>query len=254
MSLQDRANWLQEAAGTILRRIGIAAAVENTPPSGGLVVSNHLSYMDVLVYASVMPCIFVAKQEVCGWPVFGRFATMAGTIFVDRERQGTNRGVVAAMERALADGVTVVLFPEGTSSDGRGVLPFHSGFFEPAIRSHAIVTAAAIGYAGEAAEAQIAYYGNDMFGPHLWRTLDQRNVRARVIFSAQRSRYSTRKEAARTTQRQVEQLRYMVTRYSAANVPPAVLPQRAERETAEFFSAPSGKEDIPVMLAANRNG
>jgi 1-acyl-sn-glycerol-3-phosphate acyltransferase len=209
MCIRDRAAWLQDAAGTVLRRIGIAAAAEGKPPRDGLVVSNHLSYLDVLVYASLMPCIFVAKQEVREWPMFGRFATMAGTIFVDRERHGANRGAAAAMEEALADGVTVVLFPEGTSSDGRTLLRFHSGFFEAAVKANAVVRAAAIGYTSSTAKEEVlAYHGDDVFGHHLLRTLGQRDVKARVIFSAQRSRYSTRKEAARAAQAEVERLRH----------------------------------------------
>jgi lyso-ornithine lipid O-acyltransferase len=211
MPARDRANWLQDAASTVLKRIGVPVAAEGDPPLDGLVVSNHLSYLDVLAYASLMPCVFVAKQEVRGWPVFGAFATMAGTIFVDRNRHAANGGATAAMEEALASSVPVVLFPEGTSSDGQSVLPFRSGFFEPAIRSSAAVTAAALGYAGRTAEeTAIAYFGDDIFGPHLLRTLGQAGVEARVIFSTKRSRYTDRKEAARATQAEVELLRRVV--------------------------------------------
>jgi 1-acyl-sn-glycerol-3-phosphate acyltransferase len=171
------------------------------------VVSNHLSYLDVLAYASISPCVFVAKREVRRWPVFGAFATMAGTIYVDRERRGANGGAAALIEEALAAGLPVVLFPEGTSSDGRAVLRFHSGFFEPAIRTRAVVTAAAIGYASSTAEeVRVAYHGDDVFGPHLARTLGRRNLEARVRFATARG-YAHRKEAARVTQAEVELLR-----------------------------------------------
>ena len=132
LTVPERACWLQDAAQTVLKRIGVDVVTEGVPPRQGLLVSNHLSYLDVLAYASTMPCSFVAKREVRGWPVFGRFATMAGTIYVDRERHAGNGGAAALIEEALGAGVTVVLFPEGTSSDGREVLRFHSGFFEPA--------------------------------------------------------------------------------------------------------------------------
>jgi 1-acyl-sn-glycerol-3-phosphate acyltransferase len=85
LTARERANWLQDAAGTVLKRIGMEVVVDGDPPLQGLVVSNHLSYLDVLAYASISPCLFVAKQEVKAWPVFGAFATMAGTIYVDRE-------------------------------------------------------------------------------------------------------------------------------------------------------------------------
>ena len=215
MTPRERAYWLQDAASTVLRRIGVEVVADGYAPLEGLVISNHLSYLDVLAYASIAPCAFVAKREVREWPVFGTFATMAGTIYVDRERHAANGGAARLMEEALAAGLRVVLFPEGTSSNGRTVLRFHSGFFEPAIRADAMVTAAAIGYASSTAEeATIAYHGDDVFGPHLMRTVGLRHLKARVAFAAAR-RYADRKEAARTTQAEVERLRSVVARHSA---------------------------------------
>jgi 1-acyl-sn-glycerol-3-phosphate acyltransferase len=219
LTARERAHWLQEAASTVLKRSGIEVVAHGDPPLDGLVVSNHLSYLDVLAFASTMPCVFVAKREVRTWPVFGAFATMAGTIYVDRERRGTNGAAVALMEEALAADLPVVLFPEGTSSDGRAVLRFHSGFFEPAIRANAAVTAAAIEYASSTAEEErLSYHGNDVFGPHLVRTLGQRNLEARVAFARAGRRYPDRKEAARATQAEVELLR-SVSRSESAYEP-----------------------------------
>lgn len=207
LNFRESADWLHEATRTVLMRIGGRVEAQGDAPQDGLIVSNHLSYLDVLAYGSLMPCVFVAKREVRGWPVFGAFTTMAGTIFVDRERTNANGGALAMMQEALAAGVPVVLFPEGTSSDGRAVLPFHSGFFEPAIRVQAAVTAAAIGYtSSNADEAGIAYYGDDVFAPHLMRTLGQRGLEARVIFGEGR-RYAGRKEAASAAYGEVEVMR-----------------------------------------------
>jgi len=229
MTVRERACWLQDAAQTVLQRIGIAVVAQGDPLRQGLLVSNHLSYLDVLAYASTMPCTFVAKHEVRGWPVFGRFATMSGTIYVDRERHAGNGGAAALMEEALRAGVTVVLFPEGTSSDGREVLPFHSGFFEPAIRADAAVMAAAIGYTSRTAgEATIAYHGEDVFGTHLVRTLGHGKLEARVAFAAAR-RYSDRKEAARATQAEVERLRGTVAGRSAIETAAELRPLRHTR-------------------------
>lgn len=220
MRPRDRANWLHEAARTVLKRIGVAVVVEGVPPLDGLLVSNHLSYLDVLAYASLMPCAFVAKQEVRGWPVFGQFATASGTIFVNRERHRASAGAARIVESTLAEGIPVVLFPEATSSDGRAVLPFRTGFFEPAIHANAIVTAAAIGYASSTAdEASLAYHGDDVFASHLARTVGKVNVEIRVIFSVKRSRYTSRKEAARATQAEVELLRTLIAGLPAAKQP-----------------------------------
>lgn len=207
LNFRESADWLHDATRTVLKRIGGRVAAQGDPPQDGLIVSNHLTYLDVLAYGSLMPCVFVAKREVRRWPVFGAFATMAGTIFVDRERTNANGGALAMMQEALGAGVPVVLFPEGTSSDGRAVLPFHSGFFEPATRVQAAVTAAAIGYASETAgESEIAYCGDAVFAPHLMRTLGQRGLEARVIFGEGR-RYAGRKEAAPITYGEVVALR-----------------------------------------------
>jgi lyso-ornithine lipid O-acyltransferase len=224
LTSHERADWLQEAASTVLKRIGMEVAADGDAPKDGLVVSNHLSYLDVLAYASTMPCAFVAKQEVRSWPVFGAFATMAGTIYVNRARGAANGGAVALIEKALAASVPVVLFPEGTSSDGSQVLPFHSRFFEPAIRAGALVTAAAIRYASSTAEeTALAYHGDDIFGTHLARTLGQRSLTARVAFAAAKC-YAERKEAARETQAEVERLRHAVSGRPALEPAAELLP------------------------------
>jgi 1-acyl-sn-glycerol-3-phosphate acyltransferase len=211
LSALDRAGWLHDAARTILRRVGTEVIAEGEPPSHVLIVSNHLSYMDVLVYASLLPCLFVSKREVQDWPVMGRLASMAGTIYVERERSADHRSAAGLLEQALAAQVPVVLFPEGTSTDGGTLLPFRSPFFEPAVRTHAEVTAAAIGYeSSTAAESELAYCGDDTFGPHLLHTFGQVGVRAHVAFSSAGGRYVDRKEAARMTHAEVERLRASV--------------------------------------------
>lgn len=211
LSARDRAGWLHDAARTILRRIGTEVVVAGEPPLHGLVVSNHLSYMDVLAYASLFPCLFVSKREVSDWPVFGRLATMAGTIYVDRDRGAGNRDAATLMEQTLEEQVPVILFPEGTSSDGSAVLPFRSPFFEPAARTNAVVTAAAIAYRSSTArESDLAYYGNDVFGPHLLRSFGQLGVCAHVAFASGR-RYGDRKEAARVAEEEVRGLRAAIT-------------------------------------------
>lgn len=208
LTARERAGWLHDTARSTLRRLGTEVVAEGDPPLHGLVVSNHLSYMDVLAYASLFPCLFVSKREVSGWPVMGRLATMAGTIYVDRERTSPNSRATELMEQALEMQVPVVLFPEGTSSDGSSVLPFRSPFFEPAVRTGAEVTAAAIGYASStASEGELAYYGDAVFGPHLLRTFGQRMVSVQIAFASAAHCYTGRKEAARATQAEVEALR-----------------------------------------------
>src|SRR5204862_3322826 len=99
-----------------------------------LLVSNHLSYLDIVVLSSIRPCVFCAVRDVARWPLFGWLAHAAGTIFVDRERKFSSPKVVNSIRDAIAGGPVVVLFPEGTSSDGSKVLPFKSALVEPAVQ------------------------------------------------------------------------------------------------------------------------
>src|SRR5947207_7377320 len=85
--LSARAAWLQQSSRRLLRVFGIETEFNGNVPSRGMLICNHLSYLDILVLAALAPCIFVAKQEVKHWPVFGWFATLAGTVFVHREQR-----------------------------------------------------------------------------------------------------------------------------------------------------------------------
>jgi 1-acyl-sn-glycerol-3-phosphate acyltransferase len=91
-----------------------------------LIVANHSSWLDISVITAVAPVVFVAKQEVAGWPLIGLLARLQRTVFVDRTRRHKTRDVNAEIAQRLAEGDPVVLFGEGTSSDGNRVLPFRS--------------------------------------------------------------------------------------------------------------------------------
>jgi len=122
LTLEQRAQWLHEACVLILRRLAMRVSSSGSLPDSGLIVSNHLSYLDILFYAAVMPCIFVSKSEVLSWPVFGLLARCGGTIFIRRDRAASVDEVSTRMREALAAGIPIVLFPEGTSTDGSKVL------------------------------------------------------------------------------------------------------------------------------------
>src|SRR5437764_10384856 len=129
-----RASWLQFATRRFLRIFRATVQTSGPMPSNGLLVCNHLSYMDILVLSSLTPAVFVAKREVKSWPVFGWFARLAGTLFVDCERRTQVGKVTNQIESVLNEGVLTILFPEGTSSGGETVLPFKSSLLEPATR------------------------------------------------------------------------------------------------------------------------
>ena len=111
LSLLQRTQWLHESCRIGLRRLKITVAAKGAFPARGLLVSNHLSYLDILVYSSLSPCVFVSKKEVRSWPIFGQMARMAGTVFIDRSRSADTRRVNSAMQHALAAGAGIGAIP-----------------------------------------------------------------------------------------------------------------------------------------------
>lgn len=121
-----------------------------------LIVSNHASWLDIAVITSRLPVVFVAKHEIASWPLFGLFARLQRSVFVDRARRHKTRDVNAEIARRLAEGDPVVLFGEGTSSDGNRVLPFRSALIGAA--GDALAEAGSVG-AVTVQPLSIAYTG-----------------------------------------------------------------------------------------------
>ena len=212
LSLRQRADWLHSACRTIVQRLSMEVAVSCSLPASGLVVSNHLSYLDILFYASVMPCIFVSKSEVLSWPLFGILARCGGTVFVERSRSHGVDEPASRIADALTIGVPVILFPEGTSTDGGTVLPFRSALLQPAITTRTPILPAAIGYwLADGAEADLCYYGEITFLPHLFGALARKRIEARIVFENEARVYSDRKIAAKTAWQNVVRFRVGMT-------------------------------------------
>jgi len=130
--LRRRARWAQRWFRGLLRLWGVRPVSEGDPPpvtAPGIVVSNHLSYLDVCVLGSTVPCVFAAKAEIRRWPFIGFLARYAGTVFVQRGSALTIRRQVEALRRRARAGLWVVFFPEGRISDHDGLLPFRRGLF-----------------------------------------------------------------------------------------------------------------------------
>ena len=104
-----------------------------------LLVANHISWLDIHIINSIRPVIFVAKADVSKWPIFGYLANMLGTIFLKREKLSDIKRVIQLMKDKFANQEVVAIFPEGTSSDGKEVLPFKSNLFESIFESLYIV-------------------------------------------------------------------------------------------------------------------
>ncbi len=204
-----RARCLQRHSRRILRVLGVEVSAGGRVPASGLLVSNHLSYLDVLVLSTITPAVFVAKSEVRGWPVFGWLARRAGTLFIERAKRSDVARVNDEADRLLAAGMLLVIFPEGTSSDGREVLPFKSSLLEPIVGRRHPLSVAHISYEVEDGDAgeDVCYWGDMTFGPHLLKLLSKRHVRASVIFTAVEQQADSRKELARQLHSEVSRLK-----------------------------------------------
>jgi 1-acyl-sn-glycerol-3-phosphate acyltransferase len=198
-SRAECAQWLNETCARGLKSIDLELSVEGPRPERGLIVSNHLSYLDILAYSAAAPCVFISKAEVVDWPIFGRYARWAGSVFVRRhDRTDAARANVSVRE-SLNDGVPVVLFPEGTTTDGGRVLRFHSTMLQPAIDTGAPITACGIMYELEDGDVglEACWWGDMTFLPHVINLIGKKSIRARIVFGEPVVATGDRKELSR---------------------------------------------------------
>jgi lyso-ornithine lipid O-acyltransferase len=187
---EARADWLHRFCARALRGLGIEVTVVGRFPEGGAVISNHLSYLDIVVFAALHPCVFVSKAEIRSWPVVGWMTTMAGSVYVERGHGGSAMKARKGMQRAVDAGLPVVFFPEGTTSNGSGLLKFHSGLLAQMLEGGAPVTAAYVSYSfamsngsGVSVEDDVCYWGDRNMLGHIFTFLGLRGVRAEVRFA-----------------------------------------------------------------------
>lgn len=172
------------------RIIGLHVAVEGEPPSPPFfLVSNHLSYVDIVALMAQAPVVFVAKSEVSRWPFLGRLSRAANTIFVDRAKRSDVVRVNELIAGMIGSGRSVLVFPEGTSSRGAEVLPFRSSLLEPAVKIGHPVAAASLAYRTPAgwptADESVCWWGDMTFPDHFYRMLQIPRVDAALCFAAQ---------------------------------------------------------------------
>ncbi|RXF68752.1 lysophospholipid acyltransferase family protein [Hansschlegelia zhihuaiae] len=187
-----------------------------------LIAANHASWLDIPVLGSVCPMSFVAKSEIAEWPIFGRLAKMQRTIFVDRARRTATAEVNTEMATRMIAGSPVVLFAEGTSSDGNRVLPFRTSLLGAARAAIAAsggdsvaVQPVSVAYThrnglplGRLGRPFVAWYGDMTFGRHLWSILRDGAIDATVTFGeTMRADAATdRKRLAAEAEREVRRL------------------------------------------------
>ena len=188
---ERRARWrgraLQLWSRRLLALFGVRLRVEGPPPVPPFfLVSNHLTYLDVLTVGACVPCVFVAKGEIDGWPVFGALCRSVGTVFVDRTVKRDIPRALGELEQAVAERRGIVVFAEGTTGRGAEVLPFRSSFLDLPAKRELPVHWAAISYAtpddDPPAALAVGWWGNMPFGPHMRELLKLDRIDATVVF------------------------------------------------------------------------
>lgn len=212
--------WIGNWARAILWVMGVEARYEGPVPKRAgeeeayFLVANHLSYVDIPLLLSRLDARFLAKSEIASWPVLGLLARSTGTLFVDRSRKRDLTRVISEVKSVLAKGPGVIVFPEGTSTDGSTVERFKPSLFEVPVETGIPVRVAALHYHAPAgpkpAWEAVCWWGDAPFGPHFLQFLRQPRTIATVTFSpeilraADASTAGARKELASAAQRATE--------------------------------------------------
>lgn len=200
-------------AGQLVARLGIRLEVTGNAQLGGplLLVANHISWLDIVSLHAARFCRFVSKSDVHHWPVIGRLAEAAGTLFIERESRRDALRVVHHMAQSLAQGQVLAVFPEGTTSDGLTLLPFHANLLQAAITAEAPVQPVALQFLqGPDRRPSLlpCYIGDDTLAGSVWRTVRARDLVVRLVFGEpQRSEGRDRRVWAADLRQQVMDLR-----------------------------------------------
>lgn len=207
-------NWYHRQ---VCRLLGIKLEIEGAVAEGKpvLLVANHTSWLDIPVLSAVAPLSFVAKKEVGSWPFVASLARLQRTVFVDRTRRQSAGAAADAISSRLALGDTIVLFAEGTSSDGNRVLPFKSSLFGAVKNdedSDVVVQTIAVVYTHRyglpllrAERPSVVWYGDMEMQSHAWGVLKSGplTVKIRIGDPVPLSSFAGRKELALSSERSV---------------------------------------------------
>ncbi len=195
--LRPKRRWVPIAhlnralAWCLVRLIGVRMRLAGSgrPQAGGLfLVSNHVGYLDGFVLGALFPVIYTSKSELKHWPLIGAMTELSGTLFIDRQRKNHISEYIADMAGVLRQGVNVLFFPEGTSTNGEKLLPFKSAFFEAPLKAGCGVVPVTLCYRAldgrpltPENRGQVYWYGEMTFMDHFFRLLGHRSIDVDVI-------------------------------------------------------------------------
>ena len=179
----DADDWARRWVKRLMRIMGIRYLVQGTPVAGGaMIVCNHVSWIDIPLVAATLSSRFVAKSEIQHWPMIGFIARAIGTFFI-RRGAGGSKPLLEKLKPHLDAGGSIVIFPEGTTTDGHNVQPFHSRLFQAALDCHAPVQPVAIRYGLNAQGEDIApFIGDDDLVSHIVRVLKSPGLTAELVY------------------------------------------------------------------------
>ncbi len=169
----------------LMRMCGVKITVIGQARMSGPVlwVANHVSWIDIFVVNSVRATAFVAKSEIRAWPFIGWLATGAGTLFIDRNHRHAVHDMGSAIQKCFDNGEAVGLFPEGTTTEGFGLRPFHASLFEPARQSGVDIQPVAMRFFHHGQRSSFAaFVGEETLVANLWRVLGTTGLSVEVVF------------------------------------------------------------------------
>ncbi len=178
---------VQRWAQQLVRIMGIGLVLHGRAQTGPvLLVSNHISWLDIVVLHAAQYCRFVSKSELQAWPLVGPLATAAGTLYIERASARDALRVVHHMAERLQAGDVLAVFPEGTTGDGVHVLPFHANLLQAAIAAQVPAQPVGLRFVDAWGQPSFApcYVGDDSFVGSVWRTLCASGLVAHVAFGA----------------------------------------------------------------------
>jgi 1-acyl-sn-glycerol-3-phosphate acyltransferase len=200
-SAAQRHARIQWWSAKLLRLIGITLHVQGAPrPGAKLVVSNHVSWLDIAAIHAVIPeAHFVSKADVKRWPLIGKLVAGAGTLFIEREKKRDALRVVHQMAAALQAGDTVAVFPEGTTGDGRRLLPFHANLLHAAVTTATPVQPVVLRFfdAQHVVSPLAEFLGETTLAQSAWRFVCARGLNVEVkVLTAQGTAHADRRALA----------------------------------------------------------
>lgn len=213
LSPQQKQIRVQVWSLQMLARLGIRLAVQGSPASQGpvLLVANHISWLDITALHAARFCRFVSKADIRAWPLIGALAEGVGTLFIQRESRRDAMRMVHHMAQSLRDDDVLAVFPEGTTSDGVHLLPFHANLLQAAISADAPVQPVALQFVDtRSGQRSLApcYVGDDTLLGSVWRTLCASGITVQIVFGRpQMANGRDRRAWAADLKTEIEQLR-----------------------------------------------